>query len=494
MGSEPRVLENQLYEVWKSQNYSKELQTIAGDEVAVLDAGAENLETGGPDFKNARIRIGNLTYVGDIEIDGDYQDWKSHGHNIDGKYNKVVLHASLFNKFNQPYVYTKDGRKVPTICLSEYISNGTLDKLKTNSKAPQPKPNHKLKCAAEIVELDDNEKEKFISDLGIDRFKKKCNKLYQRLKELKYLQELNIKEPVIRYDLTPEFNERKFSYDDFKEKALWQQLLYEHIFEALGYSKNKGIMLSLSRAVDIDFIANATNNGNSQQKIEAALFQVSGIMEKATPGKDTVIKEYIELLNHHWDEVKDKYDNKTFNETQWHFFKLRPQNFPTIRLAAGARITKNLVYDDLIGTIIKKIDEIRNLNVLINSLRSLFVIKSDGFWSSHYIFDHSAKTGIKYFVGAARADEIVINVILPIFAIYFEIFGNKELAKKIFKIYSIYDQKSDNKIVRDVAENLGMVDKLQKTIYSQGMIELFRNFCSKNKCLECEIGKAVFSE
>ncbi|MFC2133309.1 DUF2851 family protein [Bacteroidota bacterium] len=493
MGGRPRVLEKQLYDVWKNQNYTKVLITISGEEVAILDVGAENIETGGPDFKNARIRIGNLTYVGDIEIDPDYKDWKSHGHNIDGKYNKVILHASLTNKFNQPYVYTKDGRKVPTICLGEYIGDGILDKIKTRAGVNKIRTDSQLRCSGAISDVDENVKEKFLSDLGIARFKKKCQKLYQRLKELKYIQELGIKEPVISYDLKPEFNERKFSYDDFKDKALWQQLFYEYVFEALGYSKNKGIMLNLSRAANVGFINQLGNKEQVLGKIETSLFHISGIMQKAADAKDTEIIEYVNSLKNNWSEIKDIYDGKTFNETQWHFFKLRPQNFPTIRLAAGARILNQLLNKDLIGVITKKITEIRNPKVLINSLRSLFVIKSEGFWSKHYVFNQSSKTGIKYFIGAARADEIIINVILPVFAVYFEIFGNKDLAKKIFKVYGIYDQKSDNKIVRDVADSLGMDEQLKKTIYSQGMIELFRNYCSKNKCLECEIGKLVFT-
>jgi hypothetical protein len=180
-------------------------------------------------------------------------------------------------------------------------------------------------------------------------------------------------------------------------------------------------------------------------------------------------------------------------ETQWHFFRLRPQNFPTVRIAAGARILKELIHGNLINVITKKITEIHNLNVLINSLRSLFVIKSSGYWRNHYIFDRPANGEIKYFVGASRADEIVVNVILPFFALYFEIFGNTSLTKKIMKLYGIYEQRAENQIINDVGSALNLAEQINKTILSQGMIELFRNYCSKNKCLECEIGKDVFN-
>ena len=95
---EPKISENILYDIWKAQHFQSSLMTVNGDDLSVLDAGTHNTDEAGPDFKNARIRIGNLTYVGDIEIDCDYSDWKSHGHNIDIKYSKVILHATLFNK------------------------------------------------------------------------------------------------------------------------------------------------------------------------------------------------------------------------------------------------------------------------------------------------------------------------------------------------------------------------------------------------------------
>src|SRR4030042_2163382 len=338
MGSNPRVLESQLYNIWKNQKYSRELKTISGEGISVLDAGSENVESGGPDFKNARIRIGNLTYVGDIEIDSDYRDWKSHGHNINGKYNKVILHASLFNKFNQPYVYTKDGRKVPTICLSDHLGEGILEEIGEEAESNKERQSHQLRCCVENGEIDNNTKEKFISNLGIERFKKKCNKFYQRLKELRYLQELKIKEPVINYDLAPEFGKRKFSYEDFKDKYLWQQLFYENLFEALGYSKNKGIMLNVSRAVTIEVLRNLDIKDKKNDKIESILFNISGMIQKSETHKDSETVKYISDLRKYWMEIKDRYDGKTFDEVQWHFFKLRPQNFPTIRLAAGARL------------------------------------------------------------------------------------------------------------------------------------------------------------
>ncbi|MCL6100202.1 MAG: DUF2851 family protein [Bacteroidetes bacterium] len=493
MHKEPKVSESSLYQVWKNQRFKSSLKTGAGEEITVLDAGNHNDSTSGPDFKNARIRIGNLTYVGDIEIDSNYSDWKSHGHNIDNKYSKVVLHASLFNRNHYGFVYTRDGRKIPSICLSEFIDQSIFENFRKEASDNQTEAKSDLKCSDAIKAIESATKEKFLYQLGAQRFEKKCKKVYDRLKEIQFLKELHIKEPVVSYELTGKFHEKEFKHSDFVSKEIWMQLFYELVFEALGYSKNKSQMMSLAQAANIPFLLKIEQDGVIIEKYESALFNISGLANSKESVTEQVSKEYLERISLHWNSIGSLYDGKTFDEAHWHFFRLRPQNFPTVRIAGGARLLKELIHNNLIGTLAKKIVEIHNLTVLINSLRSLFVIRSDGFWRNHYVLDQPANGEIKYFIGASRADEIVVNVILPFFAVYFEVFGNQNVSKKILKIYGIYEQKSENQIITDVAEALKLKDLMKRTIYSQGMIELFRNFCSKNKCLECEIGKMVFN-
>jgi len=114
-----KIHEKFLSEIWKKQNFSKSLFTQDGQKVEIIDSGMENNELGGPDFKNARIKIGNLTYFGDVEIDSFHSDWKAHGHSINKKYNKVVLHAVLDENTFQPFVFTQEGRKIQSICLNK---------------------------------------------------------------------------------------------------------------------------------------------------------------------------------------------------------------------------------------------------------------------------------------------------------------------------------------------------------------------------------------
>lgn len=488
-----KIHETTLYEIWKRQSYKNPLKAPSGEDITILDVGVHNEETGGPDFKNARIRIGNFTFVGDIEIDNNYSDWKTHGHNIDSKYSKVVLHASLVNRSNYNYVYTRDGRKIPSICLSEFIEFNNLEDIEREAAEQKNDSISNLKCSACIQNVTLDKKEKYIQQLGIGRFEKKCKKIFVRLKELQFIKELNIKEPVISYDLTSRFQERKFKYSDFASKEIWQQLLYEFIFEALGYSKNKSQMMNLAQSADVNFLNRIERDGVLNEKYEAALFYISGLVHEQGSATDTSTKAYIEKISLHWNSISSFYDGKYFDETYWHFFRMRPQNFPTVRIAGGARILSELLQNNMIPLLAKKITEIHNLSVLNNSLRSLFIIRSDGFWKNHYIFDQTAHSEIKYFVGAGRANEIIVNVVLPFFSVYFQVFGNPELSKKILKLYNIYQQHSENQIINEVAQALNLTEQADRTVYAQGLIELFRNFCSKNKCLECEIGKTVFN-
>lgn len=487
-----KVFEKEIYELWKKHDSCNKLSSVDGEEITVLDPGIQNGDIAGPDFKNARIRIGNLTFVGDIEIDTNYIDWKSHGHNIDSKYNKVVLHVALYNNNCQPYVYTKEGRKIPSVILSQYLPKDFQNEIPAEDEREE-NGLHYLKCISASSSVPREDKLKFISKLGLERFKKKCNRLYTRLKELKYLNELHAREPVITYDLAPAFQERVFVHSDFHNKDLWEQLLYEMIFEALGYSLNKGIMLSLAQHANINFIRSINNDEKFVEVVESVLFNIGGLIPEHCKTIDAAATEYTAKVKANWDRIKSTYDSRYFEETQWHYFRMRPQNFPTIRIAGGARILKKLVNENLIQVLIRKIEEIHNLNVLINSLRSVFVVKSDGFWKYHYVFNQPANGEIKYFIGSSRADEILINVVLPFFSVYFDVFGKKELSKKVFTLYNRFNQNSENKIIHELAKNLDLNESIHTTVYTQGMTELFRNYCSKNRCLECDIGKAVFN-
>jgi hypothetical protein len=493
MDKKIKIHEKFLYEIWKEQKFKKELTTKDGEKISIIDAGEENKEIGGPDFKHARIKIGNITYLGDVEIDSFYSDWKAHGHYLNKKYNKIILHAVLNNDSHQSYVFTQEGRKVQSINLGDFL----IDDLKANLQKAifRERKNriNKMPCKESNIIVEPKEKLEFLFELGMKRFKKKYSVMLERLKEITYLKELNLKEPVVKYDLDEKFYNRKFSDKDFSDQQIWQQLFYESIFEALGYSKNKKEFLKLSQIADLKFLRGLCDKKDLLLYIESSLLHISNLIPDTNSYPDEETTAYIKTVTEIWNDIKPLYDGKTLNKTGWNFSKLRPQNFPTIRIAGGSRILFRIIRDNLLAQIISNFKKIDDRKKLIQQLKTHFIVQGEGYWRKHFIFGQKAKSEIKYFIGSSRADEIMVNVVLPISALYFEIFNKQELVKKVLEHYTHYYHNSENYLVLDVSKTLLLKDAWKRSVLHQGMIELFRNYCSKEKCLECTIGKKVFN-
>ncbi len=483
--------EKPLYELWEKQEFNDKLYSVDRHEIEVLFPGELNNDSSGPDFKNAKIRIDNIIFVGDVEIDVDYSGWKQHGHNINNHYNHVILHVVLNNKHNHPYVYSKGGRKIPTLSLRNYISSDYLNAIK-NQELSEPKFKSRLKCNGKAKEVDYFIREKFVAELGMERFKKKMNRLFHRLLELKYLDENLIGEPKINYQIPPEYGKQVFSREDFSKKELWEELFYEFLFEALGYTKNKNSMKQLAELANLRFLKKVGKEGDYLLKLQAVLFRVSGIFETVTETEEKETAEYQQLLEEHWKELNGLYDSEYLTETDWQFFKMRPQNFPTVRIAAGSFFVKQIIEENLVPSLINLFGSDLSMNEIMKRLRSYFVVKSFGFWKNHFTFYKKAKTELRYFVGLSRADEIIVNVVLPFLALYFKLFGLNEHLRKVLKVYNLYSQKSEYSLVEEIAEIIGLENLIHRTVFVQGMLDLYRSYCSKNKCLECRIGENIF--
>lgn len=488
-----KILEKFLYEIWKKQEFVKELKTTEGQSVKIIDAGTENKETGGPDFKHARIQIGNLTFSGDIEIDGIHSDWKAHGHHFNKKYNSVILHVVFNNSHRDTYVYTQDGRKVQSFSIEPFLENNLREKIQQAILSERSGRINKMPCAEVNIEISEREKLDFIYQLGSARFKQKCDRVVNRLKELVYLKELNLKEPVVHYEPDENFYKREFTADDFSDTYLWEQMIYESMFEALGFSKNKDIMHRLASGIDIRFLKGFMKSEDFLDILESIFFNVSGLLSHADNIPDEETSEYVRKLVEIWSSFKNSYDGRMFHQSQWNFAKLRPYNFPTIRIAGGVRLLCQIIRGSLVQAIIKDFENYNSNKQIISSLRSHLIVKGEGFWHNHYTFDQHTNIKINYFVGVSRADEIIINVVLPVFSVYFDLFNKKDLASRVQKVYLNYYQQSENGLVKEVAETLSLNNAWKRSVLYQGMIDLFRNYCSKDNCLECSIGKKVFA-
>jgi hypothetical protein len=341
--------------------------------------------------------------------------------------------------------------------------------------------------------MDSKEKLDLLYELGVNRFKLKCSKIYDRLKEISYVNKLQLKEPMIKYTPDENFYNKKFTEEDFIDKDIWHQLIYESIFEALGYSKNKDIMFNLAKSVPVNYLKKFADENDFEMIVESILFNVSGLIPDVTKLPDEETIAYVRNLKEIWANLKNKYDGRTFNTAQWHFFRLRPQNFPTVRLAGGCRLTYRLLREDLFSKILTIMKRTGDHKKIVSDIRNFLIIKSGGYWKDHYIFDQPSKVPLNYFLGLSRVDEIIVNVLLPSIAVYYEIFGQQEYTERAVQIYSNYYQNTENNLVDELSKSLNLNDAWKRSVLYQGMIELFRSYCSRDRCLECYIGKKVFN-
>lgn len=488
-----KIPEKLAYKIWAERDFKDSISTEDGTKVEVLDPGTVNDNSAGPDFFNSRIRIGNLTFNGDIEIDPHYSDWKNHGHHLDKRFNKVILHVVLSSKSHHPFVVNQSGRKIQSIAIDQFL-NESLQK--TLRKQLEEIPGYKIKmpCREVNQNVPKKVKEEWLAELGLIRFRKKTERYLKRLKELVYLKELNVNEPVVKYVYDEDKLTKEFTAKDFDDPEIWNQLIYEQFFEALGYTKNKEMMHKLAVSVPVSFLARYKNEKNFRGIIESILFNVSGILPEAEEVMDDDSSVYLRELVEAWDKIKNDYDGEKFEKESWHYFKMRPQNFPTIRISAGAMIAEKIIKENLFSSITNNIEKERDVKKIIAILRNDLILKSKGYWKDHYNFNKKIKNQIKYFLGLNRVDEIIINNLLPIVSLYFEINKKPEASKTLLNVYKNYFQRGTNKLVSDVSKVLEIEKESHKSIYYQGMIDLFRKYCIKEKCLECEIGKEAFPD
>ncbi|HEX3073857.1 MAG TPA: DUF2851 family protein, partial [Ignavibacteriales bacterium] len=260
MKEEPSIKEKYLWDIWLSRSYVAPLRTVEGEIVEVIDPGLHNKDKSGPDFENAKVKIGGITYAGDIEIDVNFSDWKNHNHHLDKRYNKIALHVSFFNNSKTPFVQSCYDRKIPTICLKDFLSGEIAGMLAGKSDTSKTE---ELICSQHNATVPVSEKLEYLGELGLERLKKKILRIFERMKELIYVNQLKIAEPIYKYEPDELYFDKMFDILLFEDAEIWRQTLYEFIFEALGYTQNKDIIMNLAKSVPLSYIQRNLNPDKS---------------------------------------------------------------------------------------------------------------------------------------------------------------------------------------------------------------------------------------
>jgi hypothetical protein len=458
--------------MWENVNlYCSELTTSDGEKIKVIDSGKRTSDSG-PDYSDALIKIGDRTLRGDVEIHRDADGWIQHSHKNNRAYNKVILHVVLWKSRKNRDIFVNGKRKLPLLILSSFL-NRPLREI-WHGIISNPSSNFKIPCSTINESVTNEEKISFVLKLSLKRLSQKKINMKERLREIIFQ------------------NRKQFTKNSVMQKIFWEQLLYENFFEALGYSKNKNQFIKLSRKLNIILIRKILSSGKKDiiLRLQALLFGTSGLLNGLRKRDD-----YTESLKVIWNKYSDKYNITHLEPSEWLFFRLRPQNFPTVRIAYGAYLLEKILYTDFIRQTIFLFKSGLSYKQIYREFSSLMPSVQEDYWLNHYGFGKVSVTRQKL-IGRQRIADIFINVVITFAVLYSEIFDDKEVSLKVRELYRNIKTRSDNEVVRKMNSQLfqGSENVHPTASLEQGILQLHNFYCIREKCRDCEIGRKVFRD
>lgn len=418
--------EELLQYIWQNKLFkSKILSSVKGESIQIINEGQKNNDSG-PDFTNARVKIDDIEWAGNVEIHNNSSDWFAHNHDKDRSYDNVILH--VVGNYDKPALNTKV-KEIPTIIL-DYDK-----KLEKNYKALLDSQTW-IPCNDKIKNVDGIILDSWLNALLIDRLESKSDIVLQTLK---------------------------------KNNNNWEETFYQLIAKNFGFKLNSFPFELLASNTPLKYLAKHKNN---VFQIEAMLFGQAGFLT------ETIDDEYHKELRKEYHFLKNKFKLESIEKHLWKFLRSRPVNFPTIRISQFAA----LIYNS--NALFSKIIEAKDIKTIF----SYFNISASEYWHTHYNFGKTSAEKKKT-LGKSAANNIIINTIVPFVFIYGKQKGNEDLKEKAL-----------NFIDKVAAENNNIIKKWEEigidcpnAFYSQALIQLKNEYCSRKKCLNCPIGNKLIS-
>lgn len=414
-------MEQLLHYVWKHKIFSlKELKTTTGQQVEVIDTGLANTDAG-PDFFNAKLKLDGVLWIGNIEIHERSSDWFKHGHHADTGYNSVILHiASEINT----EISRSNGERIPQIQLicPEAVRTNYKELLETDSYPP---------CYRIIPSLPPFTAHSWMTALQMERFEQKATLLNERLKRC---------------------------------QGNWEDAFFITLARNFGFGLNGDAFETWAhrlpfRAVD--------KHRNDLFQIEAIFFGQAGILE------DSDGDGYYLRLKKEYTYLQHKFGLIPMDASLWRFLRLRPANFPHIRIAQLA-----CLYHRAYG-LLSRIMETETLQ----GVRDILKGGTSEYWLTHYTFGGSSPSRPKT-LSNTSLDLLIINTVVTFLYAYGLHKGNRVLCARAGSF--LEELKAENNYITRMWEQCGM--KASNAADSQALIQLKKEYCDKKKCLYCRIG------
>lgn len=421
--------EDLLHYIWKYRKTRiSGLVTTDNKQVTVLNTGTHN-HLSGPDFFSAQLRIGGQLWAGNVEMHVKSSDWYAHHHERDPSYDNVILHVVWENDME---VFGRDNIEIPTLELKNFISKKVLSnyyhlfKTRTNSFN---------NCEKDIHTIDQFVFAHWMERMYFERLQKKSELIFELLKSA---------------------------------KNNWEEVLFVLLLKNFGLKINGEAFLSLGKALDFRIVRKI---GNNTLQLESVFFGMSGLLDRRG-----IADAYLLHLQNEYDYLKRKFKLNETGVLEPQFFKLRPRNFPTIRLSQFATLyRKQLLFS--------RVMEADTLQDYYHILR----VSASKYWNSHYTFGKESPEREKKMV-TPFIDLLLINAILPLKYCYARHNG-LEVHEKILRICLEIKTEKNSTVANFKKYGVSAMNAKD----SQALLQLYNEYCLKNKCLQCAVGMQLLS-
>ena len=417
-----------LWYLWKYRLFTKALVTTDGDPITVIQPGFQNSDSG-PDFFNARVQIGDTLWAGNVEIHIKSGDWIRHGHHHDRAFDNVILHV-VFEE--DRIIRRPNGQVIPVVTIGDNFEPSRWANYQQLARSKGWIP-----CEKQINEIDELSILQWLDRLLVDRLEAKTSTIM---------------------DLLTESN------------GDWQETFYRLLARNFGFKVNAIPFELLAKSLPLKILLRHKNN---LFQLEALLLGQAGLLEP------DFVDPYPRQLYHEYIYLQKKLLIKPLEGHLWKFGRLRPANFPTIRLMQFA-------------TLIHKSEHLF-LNIIdassIEELHRLLTVSAGEYWNTHFRPDQYSAFQVKS-LGASAIENILINTIVPFLFMYGKSQGHPALIEKSIKWLETC--KAEKNVIIRGWEKLGITAK--SAAQSQSLIELKNNYCLPKNCLTCGIGIKLFNK
>jgi len=462
MTQDRNIAEHLVHHIWDSGHLELDkLRTTDGRKLEIIHRGKWNTDSG-PDFKDALITLDNELQRGDIEIHGNASEWKSHGHQTDSNYNRVILHAVMWED-NLVAAEKEDGKPIPTLVLSNFLDE----------------PLEILWKKLETLET---------------------SRSTQRLPCLDWLKAVESKKllDVIYHAADVRQEEKVRRFGERARDVFWEQLLFEGIMEALGYAKNKIPFLTLARKIPVEVLL---SDWTSILDIQSILFGVAGLLPSQGTRSirlDDEGLEYADELEGRWRNLETALRVSPMSSSDWQFFRLRPTNFPTVRLAGMSFLLQRYSRASFFGAILDLLQSFGNdtdSKKMVEQMELKLKVEIEdqtgpGYWTTHYTFSGKPHRPNRVLIGGDRLRDVVVNVVIPIFILYSRRSKDISLREKLKQVYDAYPPASENEVTRFMGGQL--LEKIKvpsSTRLQQGLIQIYKTTCYELRCPDCVVDR-----